>query len=127
MQIKINIKPVRVTGPNKASVMTKINTHHCCSFGSYHTGCLIPTVSLFSRNIGEVVRVYNLEKRNKKVSRKRTAGKIVNGQQLTGKTISKVVSPAHWVGHYYDIPISLLRTAKLKAIQHNRHFELTSI
>lgn len=126
MQIKINIKPVRVTGPNKAMVMTRINTHHCWSVGSYHNGCLV-SFGRFSHTSDEVVRVYNLEKRNKKVSRKRTAGKVVNGQQLTGKTISKVVSPAHWVGHYYDIPISLLRTAKLKVIQHNRHFELTSI
>lgn len=124
MQIKINLKPVRVTDSNKLAVLTRINTHHCCAFGAHYSNCLIP-FGRFSSYADEVVRVYNLEKRNKKVERKRIAGKIVNGQQLTGKTISKVVSPAHWVGHYYDIPVSLLKLMKKKVVQRNRHFELT--
>jgi len=62
----------------------------------------------------ETVRAFHLEKRRKKVEIKKTKKGIVRS----------VVSPAHWVAIYYDIPVDVLRVAGLKVVQGERNFKL---
>lgn len=62
----------------------------------------------------ETVRAFHLEKRRKKVEIKKTKK----------GTVRTVVSPAHWVATYYDIPVYVLQVAGLKVVQGERNFKL---
>lgn len=118
MQIKIKIAPKIITGASKRAVLDIIGRNFCRGWNTLYTACLVPyRQALFETFTTKSVRVYNIEKRNKKVTRIRKGT----------KTTSKVISPAHWVCHYYDIDIATLKAANIKVVQHHRHFELISL
>ena len=115
MQINLKIAKQTTTASTKRSIVAKLSYGKVYSWGNNYSGTLTP----FRRNGSndeEIVRVYNLEKRRKVVVRSKP-----NKQ---GKKTSKVISPNHWVAHYYDIPVSLLKLANLKVVQNNRNFDL---
>lgn len=117
MQLKLKLNPRKITARTQVEVLSKIRDRHLFSVGAIGSA-LTP----YPGDRKDHVRVYSLEKRRKKVERHRVAGKMVNGTKLTGKTVSKVISPAQWVGIYYDIPASLLEAAGLKVVQDHRTF-----
>lgn len=114
MQIKLNVNVRRVTGRTKHEIVSKLQSTMVRGFGNRYTNALISIK--ITGNEEQVVRVYNIEKRRKVVVRSKP-----NKQ---GKKTSKVISPNHWVAHYYDIPVSVLKLAKLKVVQNNRNFDL---
>lgn len=114
MQIKLNVNAQRVTGRTKHEIVSKLRSTMVRGFGNRYTNVLVSIK--ITGNEERVVRVYNLEKRRKVVVRSKP-----NKQ---GKKTSKVISPNHWVAHYYDIPASLLKLANLKVVQNNRNFDL---
>lgn len=114
MQIKLNVNAQRVTGRTKHEIVSKLQSTMVRGFGNRYTNALISIK--ITGNEEQVVRVYNIEKRRKVVVRSKP-----NKQ---GKKTSKVISPNHWVAHYYDIPVSVLKLAKLKVVQNNRNFDL---
>ena len=67
------------------------------------------------------VRAFNIEKRRK------ITKAVTNPKKLKKGIKREVVTPGHWVVHYYDIPVDLLRIAKLKVIQHSRHFTIEKL
>lgn len=113
MKLMLNVRPTRVTGTNRNQVMNAISGEHIPSVGT-HGIYLTP----YPGSRRETIRVYNLEKHNKRVERARSPG--------SKKTKSVVVSPAHWVGHYYDIPVALLKLAGLRVEQRTRYFDIRS-
>jgi hypothetical protein len=113
MNINLKFRPVRVTGSSRSTVMSAISGGHVYTMGS--NGIYLAPYP--GRDSG-TIRVYNLEKHRKKVE-------IVLNRK-TKKPSRRVVTPAHWVGHYYDLPLDLLRTAGLKVNQHTRYFEITA-
>jgi hypothetical protein len=73
------------------------------------------------RSSEDTVRTFHIEKRRK-------VTKAVTDPKKLKKGIKReVVTPGHWVVHYYDIPVDLLRIAKLKVIQHSRHFTIEKL
>lgn len=134
MQIKLNIKPVHVSGfdfidcpRSKQEVINLISrgqsTVSCGSQGTY----------LSMGRDSRMARVYNLEKRRKVVEvlakPKKWTKKMLraNGFLDTDvKYTTRIVkTPAHWVGVYYDIPLDVLKLAGLKVVQGNRTFYIT--
>lgn len=111
MKLMLNIRPTRVTSSNRNQVMNAISGGHMPSVGT-HGIYLTP----YPGSRRETIRVYNLEKHNKRVERYKVSGKK--------KMQSRVVKPAHWVGHYYDIPVALLKLAGLKVEQRTRYFDI---
>lgn len=132
MEFKFNIKPGHVSGfdffgrpRSKDEVVKKISAGHLVAVdkhGSY-------LISYGDKN-GDTVRVYNIEKRRKKVEiltkpKKWTKKQLLaNGYAATDSVIIKriVKTPAHWVGFYYDIPVALLKMAGLAVVQGPRTF-----
>jgi hypothetical protein len=112
MKLTLNIRPVRVTATTRARVMSTIQGGHCVAMGSQ--GSYLAPYPGHNR---DTVRVYNLEKRRKRVE--------ITVHPRTKKVGRSVVSPAHWVGHYYDIPVEFLRLGRLRVRQLTRHFEIT--
>lgn len=109
MQLKLKLAPRQVTGRTQADVMSRIRDRHLYSFGALGNA-LIP----YPGDRKDHVRVYSLEKRRKRVERT-----VTKGGRMTN-----VISRAHWVGIYYDIPASLLEAAGLQVVQGNRTFEI---
>ena len=107
MQLRLNISPKIVKDESRAAVMTRISSGFCAQYSKYGN-YLAP----FHMTGDYVIRVYSLEKRRKKVSRK----------VVRNKTVSTVISKAHWVGIYYDIPISVIKFMNVKLVQLTRHF-----
>lgn len=118
MQINLKIAKKTTTARTKRSIVAKLSYCKVYSWGNNYSGTLTPFRITGSKD-EEIVRVYNLEKRRKVVVRSKP-----NKQ---GKKTSKVISPNHWVAHYYDIPVYVLKLAKLKVVQHTRNFEFVSI
>lgn len=112
MRIKLKVDPMKTTARGKYDLLSKIQSRAMCrSFGKHYDNALMP----FSGN-DNFVRAYSIEKRRKVVVR--------SAPNKKDKKTSTVVSPAHWVGHYYDIPVNVLKYANLKVVQHERYFEL---
>ena len=109
MQLRLNISSKIVKDESRAAVMARISSGFCAHYSSKYGNYLVP----FRITSDYMIRVYSLEKRRKKVSRK----------VVRNKTVSTVISKAHWVGTYYDIPISVIKFMNVKVVQLTRHFE----
>ena len=121
MQIKLNIKPVRVVASSKVGVMAKMSLMHTETFSSFCYNALMPI--LVQKATDDYVRAYSLEKRRKKVV---LTGKKNRKGSGFGFWERKVYSKSHWIGYYYDIPVSVLNFAKLKVVQKLRNFVIES-
>lgn len=136
MQIKLNIKPVRVSGfdaigqaRTKDQLVRVISAGHLTAIDQYGSHLIS-----YGAIRGDTVRVYNIEKRRRKIEilakpKKWTKKKLLaNGYEATDVVFTKrvVKTPAHWVGFYYDIPVSLLKMAGLAVAQGPRTFRLIS-
>lgn len=106
MRLHIDLKPRVVEARTKTELLSKIGNGYMHYFGTYGNG-------LSSKY---KIRVYNLQKFNKKVERSvyTKNGKVVKK--------SKVVSPKRWVANVYDFDMDLLRVLKLKVKQQNKNF-----
>lgn len=140
MNINIKLNPHHV-GPtdflgryrSKASVMNTITNHGKYSKAVYGGNSF---VLLLPRKDGEVIfRVYSIEKRRKKVEvldkpvkwtkkELRSAGLPPDTEKWHKR---KVITPTHWVGVYYDIPLRLLELANLRVVQGLRTFRIEKI
>jgi hypothetical protein len=109
MKFRVNFNPVFFTANTKKELLEKIYRGHGIVFSSYASNCLIPIATRES-----YLRVFNIEKRRKKVNR----------FSKNGKSYSKVLSPNHWVGYVYTIPVETLITSKRKVVQHTRFFDI---
>jgi hypothetical protein len=109
MQLKLKLNPRQITARTQNEVLNRIRDRHLFSVGG-----LGNALTPYPGDRKDHVRVYSLEKRRKRVQRKDTKGGV----------ITEVISRAHWVGHYYDIPASLLEAAGLKVIQEHRTFRI---
>lgn len=128
MQINLKIAKKTTTASTKQCIQAKISHGLVHSWSKYYSA--LTPLRITGGKDEEIVRVYNLEKRRKKVVRTRASATLkANGNRVNtrGKTQSKVISPNHWVAHYYDIPVYVLKLAKLKVVQHTRNFEFVSI
>ena len=117
MQLKLKLNPIKVTGRTQTEVLNRIRDRHLFSVGG-----LGNALTPYPGDRKDHVRVYSLEKRRKKVQ---LNGKI-NREAKNGRPYfdRDVVSCAHWVGIYYDIPASLLEAAGLKVFQEHRTFRI---
>lgn len=114
MKLILDIKPIRTTSSTHDGVLEAIRTNHYFCIGS-----LGNYLQPYPNQNRDTVRVYNLEKRRKRVERYRTRGKKA--------TQSRVIKPAHWVGYYYDIPAQVLKMAGVKVSQTPRFFRFDRI
>lgn len=106
MNLVYKVRPVVLTADNKHTLMPMVTRGTYFSTGKY--GQYYASVGRDS----DFIRVFNLEKRRKRVVRS-----VVNG-----KKTSTVVRRAHWVAFVYDIPEDVFKMLKLKVIQGNRTF-----
>jgi hypothetical protein len=106
MNLIYKVKPVVLTADSKRTLMPMVTRGTCFSIGTYGQH-YAPVGSEFN-----FIRVFNLEKRRKRVVR----------SVVKGKKTSTVVRPAHWVAFVYDIPMEIFKSLKLKAVQGNRTF-----
>ena len=113
MNLNLKFRPVKVTGSSRNQVMNAISGGHISCAGSQGT-----YLSPYARYERDTIRVYSLEKRRKRVET------VLD--RKTKKRSRQVIAPAHWVGHYYDLPLNLLKTAGLRVVQRTRHFEITA-
>lgn len=119
MAIVVKIKPSKMTAKSKDELIRKLE-------GDFRTGFFRHYgLGLLGRSGGRhegIVRLYNLEKHNRKVSvTKRT---ITRGKRKGEVEVTRtVVRESGWVAHYYDLPKDMvdvgntrqgLRTFKLK-------------
>jgi len=124
MQIKINIQPKKMhltnafsgnmyspVKSNAQQLREKLLKNFGYSFTSYSNGAWCKGGNYVDY---ETVRAFHLEKRRKRVEIKKTKK----------GTVRSVVSPAHWVATYYDIPVELLKMSGLIVVQGNRNFTL---
>ena len=118
MKINLKFPAKKTTAGTKRSVVAALSYGKVFGWSNNYSGALTPLRNTGSKD-EEIVRVYNLEKRRKVVVRSKP-----NKQ---GKKTSKVISPNHWIAYYYDIPVVVLKLAKLKVVQHARNFEFGSI
>ena len=109
MQLKLKLNPIKVTGRTQTEVLNRIRDRHLFSVGG-----LGNALTPYPGDRKDHVRVYSLEKRRKRVERK----------VIPTGVLTEVISRAHWVGIYYDIPASLLEAAGLKVVQGRRTFEI---
>lgn len=107
MRISVNIKPKKITGNTKKELMQTINKFHMYTV----TGSGNYLASYYHK---DMIRVFNVEKRRKKVELRTKNGKLYH----------QIVSPNHWVGFIYDIPFNVVETMNLKIQQYHRHFRI---
>lgn len=123
MQIRINFPPktfvVRsivydsIRSSTKLATVNLLTMDHSLSVSENYTAYLS-----FDRS---TVRVFSLEKRRKKVEN-------VTSKSLLKKGITRqVITPNHWVATYYDIPVAVLKAAKLKVVQGDRTWYLHTL
>ena len=118
MKINLKFPAKKTTAGTKRSVVAALSYGKTCGWSNNYSGALTPFRITGSKD-EEIVRVYNLEKRRKVVVR--------SAPDKHGNKTSKIISPNHWVANYYDIPVVVLKLAKLKVVQHARNFEFVSI
>lgn len=122
MKIVINLKPVIVKARTRRELVNKIGVHsgfhHVVAGGKdVSFNALMKTDRRNSDNA--VVRVYNLEKRRKKVERLGHAT-LAQRSGKRPKLTSRVIEPAHWVAYVYTLPRSVVAEAR----QYARNFTL---
>lgn len=115
MKLSIEFKPTSVTGSHNGAILSKIRgtrfSHMVTSNGSF-------LCNTFAESANRTVRVYSIEKRRKKV--KRVLDKLDNKNVR-----SEVISRGCWVGYFYDIPFSIIKTMNLCVTQGTRTFTIT--
>lgn len=105
MEIRIKFKPTVHRATDRESVVrsiTKGRLYTIDSNGVYY--------SKIRESNATVVRVYNLQKVNRKA----------DGTKASGR---KVIREAHWIGYAYDIPVEVLRVSGLRVKQSARTFK----
>lgn len=113
MYIKLNLKPTVMKAHTKSELLYKIES------GYVHTYALIKGVrihALMEVSNPKHVRVYNLEKHNRKMEQ----------YFQRGEKHSRMKNPLYWRAYVYDIPIELLTIANLSVFQENRTFKLVN-
>lgn len=114
MYIKINLQPMVMEASTKSELLSKIGSGYC------HTYTLIKGVRIhgLSPLMGKAdhVRVYNLEKHNRKMEH----------YTERGQKKSRMRNPLYWRAFVYDIPLDVLKTANLSVFQENRNFRLVN-
>jgi len=106
MRLSITIKPSTITGNSKDEIKSRLRLYGWTSsnYGNYY------------RDDNNYIYVINFEKFRKK---SKQIQKVVKGKSVS---TSKVIRKAHWVGYYYQIPISFLKESRMKVIQKKRNF-----
>lgn len=136
MKLTLKLKPTRVVRNTVSEIRAVITGRHCWT-GAGGREWSISGYMPYTRGAKdpEFVRVYSLEKRRKKVEVlekpvKWNKKKLrANGYLPTDEKWDKrvVVEPAHWVGHYYDIPVVMIRMLGLEVKQGTRTFTIKQI
>lgn len=116
MKFQVKIKPATKTNINRQSLVNSLHnndlkymTNDYCNFGS---------IVMIKRDGSCIIRAYNLQKFNRKAEIIKTGKKA--GQR-------KVVRSAHWLAHYYDFDLALLKLLKLKVVQGHKNFKLVPL
>ena len=112
MKLNIEFKPVRVTGRDKREVLSKISGTRFSHMSSLNGSYMCNSWAALET---KTVRVYSLEKRRKRVKRIMDNNKTLR---------SEIISPDHWIGHYYDIPHSVIKALNLRVEQGARTFKI---
>lgn len=123
MAIVIKIKPVKVTGKSKQDVINKVRGYSVWSRGNHFNsnGSFLEKRQGHGSRDEAVVRLYSLEKHNRKV--KVTKRTITRGKRKGEVEITReVVRQSGWVAHYYELPMTMIDTTATR--QHSRHFTL---
>lgn len=134
MEFRFNLRPTHVSGfdicgrgRTKFQVLSIIRSAtRSWSFSKWHDGVFLDS---------ETVRVYTVEKRRKKVEvlakpkkwskkRLRDNGFDANEEKYDTRVVTK---RAHWVGHYYDIPLAWLKVMNMKTVQGARTWKMVPI
>lgn len=110
MYIKLNLKPQVVEGISKGELLAKLED------GFKPTYQLYKGIRIAALVKGNVVRVYNLQKVNRKAE---TYIKF-------GETNRREVRPSYWRAFVYDIPVDVLASGNLSVFQENRNFRLVN-
>ena len=113
MKLNIEFKPVRVTGRDKCEVLSKISGTRFSYMSTLNGSYMCNSWAALEN---KTVRVYSLEKRRKRVKRIMDNNKTLR---------SEIISPDHWIGHYYDIPHSVIKALNLRVEQGARTFKIT--
>lgn len=111
MRLYVNVKPKIRVAYTKDDLMLRVSGGYyqfSRYFGTYGDG--------FMSRDRKLIRVYNLQKINKKVERT-TITK--NGKT---KSQSKVLHHKYWVANIYDFDIELLKALNIKVKQQKRNF-----
>lgn len=111
MRLSLNIKPIRFESQTKEAVMRKAVGDRCFTVAS----CSAGYAPIGSQAV-TVVRVFNLEKRRKRVQR----------SVVRGKRVTKVLNRTHWVCYAYDFPIAVLTALGVKVMQGPRTFTVVN-
>ena len=111
MRLSLNIKPIQFEGRTKKEVMRKAVGARCFTVSSFGAGY----ASISSQGV-TVVRVFNLEKRRKRVQRS-----VVRGNRVT-----KVLRRTHWVCYAYDFPSAVLTALGVAVMQGHRTFTVVN-
>lgn len=112
MQLNVKLRAIRVTASTRDEIFAVISKDHVHTIGAYGT-----YLSRLANGKSDTVRVYSIEKHRKIVSRKIVKNKTAS---------SVVITPGHWVGHFYDIPVATLKAGNLRVRQGLRTFEIIS-
>lgn len=118
MAIVIKIKPVKISAKSKQDIIRKLE-------GDFRTGFVRHYgFGLLGRGGGHhegIVRLYNLEKHNRKV--KITKRTITRGKRKGEVEVTReVVRTSGWVAHYYDVPKDMVEIKGTQ--QKERNFTL---
>ena len=114
MYIKLNLKPMVMEAHTKSELLAKIKSGGYCQTYSFVKGVRIQ--GLMEVNKAKHVRVYNLEKHNRKMEQ----------YFHRGEKHSRMRNPLYWRAFVYDIPLEVLITANLSVFQDNRTFRLVN-
>lgn len=111
MYIKLNLKPQVVEAKTKDELLLKIEDKRFKHIYQLYKGIRIAALI-----DGKVVRVYNLQKINRKAE---TYIKF-------GETRRREVRPSYWRAFVYDIPVDVLVSGNLSIFQENRRFRMVN-
>lgn len=111
MIFQTKIKPTFYIGATREDILDKIKQGYNPIVSVYASLALKPCPYLVNK---DHIRVYNIEKRRKKVNR----------FSKNGKSHSTVINGNHWIGYVYDFPVELLKVSRKKLVQRQRFFEI---
>ena len=113
MKLSLEFKPTGVMGSHHDAILSKIRgtkfSHMVTANGTF-------LCNTFDESAYRTVRVYSIEKRRKKVKR------VLDNNNTVS---SEVISRGCWVGYFYDIPLSIIKTMNLHVTQGTRTFTIT--